>query len=82
MKNTKAQNDKVMGALKDEISRLKAQKEAASKDSLKLKKDLSEMQVAMSYLNLHVYHYEQTNADGQFVERRYIICICICICQF
>ncbi|XP_065056789.1 nucleoprotein TPR-like isoform X2 [Rhopilema esculentum] len=44
LKNTKAQNDKVMGALKDEIVRLKAQKEAASKDSLKLKKDLSEMQ--------------------------------------
>lgn len=45
VQKSEAQNDKVISALKDENGRLKIQKDAMSKETLRLKKDIAETQV-------------------------------------
>ena len=52
LQNSKAQNESVLNALKDENARLKGQKDAMTKEIFKLKKDAVETQVseAMCFL--------------------------------
>ncbi len=45
LQKSKAQNDKTASSLREEINRLKVQKETISKDMLKMKKDAVEYQV-------------------------------------
>ena len=56
MQKSKAQNDSVITALKDENARLKGQKEAMTKEIHKLKRDAAETQVGINaYIPLYLF---------------------------
>eukprot|EP00794_Sanderia_malayensis_P010976 gene10976-12139_t len=70
LQKSKAQNDKIVGALKDEISRMKTQKETMTKEMLKMKKDASEYQGKVTLLTTlaDTIKAEREEADKRFTQ--------------
>lgn len=76
MQKASAHNDKAMGALKDENSRLKAQKDTLTKEIMKLKKDYAETQVKLGDISFTVLYKKRFKRKHLYIFQRFHCSLC------